>query len=66
MDDNNLFLNDSDMLLESDAGKERSQTTFKYNLQSAEDINAYALDYQLAHYSKNIVTDITDMYNMHN
>ena len=66
MDDNNLFLNDSDMLLESDAGKERLQTTFKYNLQSAEDINAYALDYQLAHYSKNIVTDITDMYNMHN
>lgn len=66
MDENNLFLNDSDMLLTSDKWKERTQTTFRYDLQSAEDINAYALDYQLKHYSKNIVSEITDMYNVHN
>lgn len=66
MDENNLFLNDADMLLESDKWKERLQTTFKYNLQFEEDINAYALDYQLKHYSKNIVSEITDMYHVHN
>lgn len=66
MDENNLFLNDSDMLLEDDKWKERMQTTFHYNLQDAEDINAYAQDYQLKYYSKNIVSEITDMYNMHN
>jgi hypothetical protein len=66
MDENNLFLHDGDMLLEDDKWKERTQTTFRYDLTSAEDINAYALDYQLKHYSKNIVSEITDMYNVHN
>lgn len=66
MDENNLFLHDGDMLLEDDKWKERTQTTFRYDLTSAEDINTYALDYQLKYYSKNIVSEITDMYNVHN
>lgn len=62
MDENNLFLSDADLLLETDTNKERTQTTF-YQLQYDEEINAYAQQYAIEHYSRTAMTDIVDMYN---